>query len=266
VARDKQILEQEKKKWEEEKAKFHSFDHRKIVLDVGGTRYTTSRSTLTKHPESMLGVMFSGRHDIEAMKCSDGSFFNDRDGGRFKYILDYLRDGEKVVYCFPKSPEIMGEILREAMYYQLESLVAALMKFNTVSRNDILLDFDTKTGYHDQDYGIVDAYGRRKKFRTYYVSKQVILYNYKVMKEVSFNSLEFCHSVLFINCNLSNASFRECCFKSAVTFEDCTLDGTTFDAVCGLLTNVSFTGSNTDKTKFESSLREALQSAGKIID
>ena len=77
VTRDKQQLEEEKKKWEEDKAKINYFDEHKIVLDVGGTCYTTSRSTLTKYPESMLGVMFSGRHDIEAMKCSDGSFFID---------------------------------------------------------------------------------------------------------------------------------------------------------------------------------------------
>ena len=50
-----------------------------IDLNVGGTRYTTSCSTLTKYPESMLGVMFSGRHDIEAMECSDGSFFIEMD-------------------------------------------------------------------------------------------------------------------------------------------------------------------------------------------
>ena len=54
---------------------------------VGGTRYSTSRSTLTKYPESMLGVMFSGRHDLETMKCSDGSFFSDRDGTHFIYVL-----------------------------------------------------------------------------------------------------------------------------------------------------------------------------------
>ena len=52
-----------------------------------GSFYTTSCPTLTKYPESMLGVMFSGRHDIEAMKCSDGI---DRDGACFRHILDWL--------------------------------------------------------------------------------------------------------------------------------------------------------------------------------
>jgi len=100
VEKDKQLIEEEKRKWEEEKAKMQStfvFHGQLMDLNVGGTHYTTSHSTLTKYSESMLGVMFSGRHDIESMKCSDGSFFIDRDGSRFKYILDYLRDGEEKI-------------------------------------------------------------------------------------------------------------------------------------------------------------------------
>jgi len=135
------LVEQGKQEREEEKARF---DDCKIILDVGGTRFSTSRSTLTKYPESMLGVMFSGRHDLEAMKCSDGSFFIDRDGTHFRHILSYLRDGAKAIHCFPKSHEIMQEILHEAMYYQLEGLVTAAQNravSNTISHNDIFQDF-----------------------------------------------------------------------------------------------------------------------------
>ena len=73
----------------------------RIVLDVGGMHYSASRSTLTKYPESILGVMFSDRHDLETMQCKDGSFFIDRDGTHFRHILNYLRDGEEVVESFP---------------------------------------------------------------------------------------------------------------------------------------------------------------------
>ena len=77
VAKERQELDKEKKEWEEEKTgmgKKFIFNGPRIVLDVGGTHYSTSRSTLIKHPESMLGVMFSGRHDLETMQCKDGSF------------------------------------------------------------------------------------------------------------------------------------------------------------------------------------------------
>ena len=39
----------------------------------------------------MLAVMFSGRHSL--VREADGSFFLDRDGTHFRYILNFLRDG-----------------------------------------------------------------------------------------------------------------------------------------------------------------------------
>jgi len=39
----------------------------------------------------MLSAMFSGRHNVT--KDEDGRYFIDRDGTHFRYILNYLRDG-----------------------------------------------------------------------------------------------------------------------------------------------------------------------------
>ena len=88
VAKDIQELNEEKKKYETEKTMMSNKFGPKIVIDVGGILYSTSYSTLTKYPESMLGIMFSGR---DAMQCQDGSFFIDRDGTQFRHILNYLR-------------------------------------------------------------------------------------------------------------------------------------------------------------------------------
>ena len=273
VAKDRQQLEEDRKKfdkekqtWEEEKAMINNklFGQR-IVLDVGGTRYSTSHSTLTKYPESMLGVVFSGRHDLETMKCSDGSFFIDRDGSRFKYILDYLRDGEEVFESFPRSGEILLELIREAKYYQLEGLVVALTSFvqevDVVSQDDITNKLTSGSGYCRPDYG------GNAGFQAGYQSRQAISYKLKNMSRLSFSTIRFLHPVSFINCNLSNASFTFCFFGSDVTFENCLLDDTRFTSIYGLVTNshkVSFTGSKTDKTNFDSNLRVKLQSTGKI--
>lgn len=35
-------------------------DHEPVTLNVGGVIYMTTRSTLVKYPDSMLGAMFSG--------------------------------------------------------------------------------------------------------------------------------------------------------------------------------------------------------------
>jgi hypothetical protein len=57
-------------------------------LDVGGKHFTTSLTTLSREPDSMLGVMFSGRFKI--MTDEHGRVFIDRDGKLFQYILEYL--------------------------------------------------------------------------------------------------------------------------------------------------------------------------------
>ena len=60
-----------------------------IKLNVVGQHFTTSLQTLTKDPGSMLHAMFSGRFDTKP--AEGGSYFIDRDGTHFRYILNYLR-------------------------------------------------------------------------------------------------------------------------------------------------------------------------------
>lgn len=64
-----------------------------VTLNVGGELYTTSVATLTKYPDSMLGVMFNGKFPTTT-KDKQGNCFIDRDGEMFKYILNYLRTGQ----------------------------------------------------------------------------------------------------------------------------------------------------------------------------
>ena len=82
----------EKSLWEEEKitiATTHQFASQ-INLNIGGTRYSTSLSTLTSYPNSMLGAIFSGGH--KAAITGDGAHFINRDGTHFRHILNFLRD------------------------------------------------------------------------------------------------------------------------------------------------------------------------------
>ena len=66
-----------------------------VKVNVGGTRYETTLSTLQKYPDSMLGAMFSGRHELHV--DDNGYSFIDRDGKYFGDVLNYLRDGEDVI-------------------------------------------------------------------------------------------------------------------------------------------------------------------------
>ena len=92
-----------------------------INLNVGGQIYTTSLATLTKYSESMLGAMFSGR--FAAQKDSNGNYFIDRDGALFRYVLDFLRNGELQV---PENSHEFGSLLKEAEFFQIPALTDAV--------------------------------------------------------------------------------------------------------------------------------------------
>ena len=70
---------------------------------------------------SMLHAMFSSRFDTKPGE--DGSYFIDRDGTHFRYILNYLRTGELIV---PDDEIIRRELLAEARFYQIEGMIIEL--------------------------------------------------------------------------------------------------------------------------------------------
>ncbi len=74
-------------------------------------------------PGSMLHAMFSGRFDTKPSE--DGSYFIDRDGTHFRYILNYLRTGQLIV---PQDElvRIREELLAEAEFYQVEGIIKVL--------------------------------------------------------------------------------------------------------------------------------------------
>eukprot|EP01117_Protostelium_nocturnum_P009183 TRINITY_DN3288_c0_g1_i3.p1 TRINITY_DN3288_c0_g1~~TRINITY_DN3288_c0_g1_i3.p1 ORF type:complete len:201 (+),score=55.67 TRINITY_DN3288_c0_g1_i3:100-702(+) len=93
-----------------------------VDLNVGGTFYTTTISTLTK-TESMLSLMFSGNFSMKKRK-EDERFFIDRDGEMFKFILQYLRDGDLGIQFM--DPLTKDRLKREATYYCIDQLVDKL--------------------------------------------------------------------------------------------------------------------------------------------
>ncbi|XP_068760882.1 uncharacterized protein [Montipora capricornis] len=92
-----------------------------LKLNIGGQFFTTSLETMKKDPGSMLHAMFSGRFDTKPSE--DGSYFIDRDGTHFRYILNYLRSGKLVV---PEDKIVRKELLNEAEFYQIQGIVDVL--------------------------------------------------------------------------------------------------------------------------------------------
>ena len=98
-----------------------------VKLNVGGHHFTTSLQTLTKDPNSRLAAMFSGEHD------ENSTIFLDRDGKHFRFILNYLRNGELVL---PDDAKFVKELETEAQFYKIEGILIRLSLFSEILTNE----------------------------------------------------------------------------------------------------------------------------------
>jgi hypothetical protein len=89
-----------------------------VVLDVGGSRFTTTLSTLTKYRDTFFGALFGGQYQVP--RQADGSVFIDRDGTHFRSILNFLRCGTMV---WPAGARARREVLLEASFYGLDTVM-----------------------------------------------------------------------------------------------------------------------------------------------
>ena len=94
----------------------YDFQKQKIKLDIGGHRFSTTLSTLTSVPNTFFTTMLSGDYTMHP-DDDDGSFFLDRDGRHFHYILNYLRSPE--TFELPRDPALVKELLKEAEFYKI---------------------------------------------------------------------------------------------------------------------------------------------------
>ena len=124
-----EILQQEAARLRQEQEAFDAMSKKlehvhfssTINLNVGGHVFKTSVQTLTKDPNSMLAAMFSGKFEMKP--CEDGSFFIDRDGTHFRFILNYLRNGKLTL---PEGATFLKELEDEAEFYQIQGIIDEL--------------------------------------------------------------------------------------------------------------------------------------------
>jgi len=90
-----------------------------VSLNVGGTIYSTTKSTLLKYPGTLFSTLFES---VNSSKDEAGNYFLDRDGFSFSCILNYLRTGQ-----FPElSRNELIDLREEAEFYGISPLVKAL--------------------------------------------------------------------------------------------------------------------------------------------
>jgi len=97
-----------------------------VTVNVGGTLFTTALSTLRRFPESLLGSMFSGRHQI--LRDKDGHPFIDVNPVHFQFILDYLRTD-----AIPPD-NLALDMYKMASYFSIEPLRERLLLVPAVAK------------------------------------------------------------------------------------------------------------------------------------
>jgi len=97
-----------------------------VVVNVGGMLFTTALSTLRRFPDSLLGSMFSGRHQI--LRDKDGHLFIDADPTLFRYILEFLR-----TEAMPPE-DLALDMYKMASYFSIEPLRDHLLLVPAVAK------------------------------------------------------------------------------------------------------------------------------------
>ena len=111
--------------------------HEMVRLNVGGELYMTTKATLMRYPDSMLGAMFSS--SITTAQDDSGCYFIDRDGPTFRHVLNFLRCGQLVL---PTDFVQLSLLAAEADFYRLEALIdaIALIRLSNSQSNDSYLE------------------------------------------------------------------------------------------------------------------------------
>ena len=86
-----------------------------VYFDVGGTKYRVSRSLIEIYPKTMLARLVSDTWQEDP----DKEIFIDRDGDRFRYVLDYMRH-RKV--SLPVTELTKHALLQELDYFGFENV------------------------------------------------------------------------------------------------------------------------------------------------
>ncbi|XP_071953086.1 BTB/POZ domain-containing protein KCTD19-like [Antedon mediterranea] len=97
-----------------------------LNLNVGGHFYTTTRSTLTRYPNSMLGLMFSSDSSLPPARRDDNNrYYIDGDGPTFRHILNFLRRSKLIL---PHEFNDWDMLTAEADFYQIPELIQLIVE------------------------------------------------------------------------------------------------------------------------------------------
>jgi BTB/POZ domain len=115
----------------------------RIKFNVGGTRYEVSQSVLDRYPDSMLRKISSSVWQDGAMDEKTEEIFIDRSGGRFEYVLDYMRDSRvELPLSIPK-----GQLLSDMDFFGIDYGDGSTIVLSVSKPNDLFHSISTYRDY-----------------------------------------------------------------------------------------------------------------------
>lgn len=93
-----------------------------VKFNIGGHKYEVSRSLLSHHPNTLLARSVSEQCQCQC-QCHDdpdpeSEIFIERDGERFRYCLDYLRDGYAILPFIVSKEAVINDL----KYYGVQNV------------------------------------------------------------------------------------------------------------------------------------------------
>jgi BTB/POZ domain len=115
-----------------------------VHFNVGGTRYEVSGSLLDMHPNTML----ARSADELWHEDPESEIFVERNGDRFQYVLDYLRDGRAFLPMGVPKDAFLGDL----EYYCLEGVDESKIERKLTCAAQVLHDLRSEIGSWDADF------------------------------------------------------------------------------------------------------------------
>lgn len=105
-----------------------------VKLNVGGTCFLTTKTTLNRDPNSFLSRLIQEDSDLISDQDETGAYLIDRDPRYFAPVLNYLRHGKLVLDGLSEEG-----VLEEAEFYNVTQLISLLKE--CITRRDQVSKF-----------------------------------------------------------------------------------------------------------------------------
>ena len=183
-----------------------------VELNVGGDKFSTDLRTL-QHQEGSIFPRLVQKFDLQRRPTIH--VFIDHDSRHFRFILNYMRQGEEVFRCTAlrsKDALDLEEMICEARYYKLNGFMKLL------ERHRVRLVHKLPTSFMNL---LNEKYFKAPTLQNqpFETTKRLNLKRLN-MEGVEFVNVHFKHVVSFEGSIMTRAKFKNCRFDAIVDFTD----------------------------------------------